>query len=129
MTDCMKKPMCCCVIATVGTLILAIGGALIYSYSRPNISGDVETLDEHKSFIERLSLLSLSNAGARGSGSWNWIGAILVLATVGGLAYTYYRKVKLPQRRANREATQQRRMEQEAQQQFIIEMMNRPAPQ
>ena len=64
-----------------------------------------------------------------GSGfSWSWAGAVLVLAVIGGLAYAYYRKIKLPRHRANREASQQQATQQQRQQEFLLELMNRPAP-
>ena len=102
MTDSTKKSLCCCTIMAIAA-ILFIGGILIYIYSRPIV--------------------------IKGSGfSWSWAGAVLVLATMGGLAYAYYRKIKLPRHRANREASQQQATQQQRQQEFLLELMNRPAP-
>ena len=127
MTDSTKKSLCCCTIMAIAA-ILFIGGILIYIYSRPIvIKGDDNFTDEHKSLIEQMSLLSLSNNSGSGF-SWSWAGAVLVLAIIGGLAYAYYRKIKLPRHRANREASQQQATQQQRQQEFLLELMNRPAP-
>ena len=119
---------CCCISAALIFGLIVVGGGIctyMFSGSSTIVKGDDDFTDEHRSFIERLSLLSLSNTDSGSSSPWTWgLGLFVFAIVIIGSGYVYHRKVQLPrhrQSRANRE-------QQNRQQEFILELMNRPVP-
>ena len=118
-----KPACCCCGLAFIVALIVTGVGFYLFTPSSTVVTGDHDFMDEHKSFIERLSLLSLSNADSGTSWSTWGVAALLTVAAISS-CYWFYRKVHLPRHRRSRNDREQ----QQRQQEFIMDLMNRPVP-
>ena len=119
----IKSKSCCCgfVAFIIGIIIVGVGFYL-FNRSSTVVAGDNDFTDEHKSFIERMSLLSLSNSDS--GTSWSWGLALIIIVAALGCCYLFYKKIHLPRHRRNRDE----RVLQQRQQDFIMDLMNRPVP-
>ena len=80
----METKSCCISAALIFGLIVVGGGICTYMFSGSStiVKGDDDFTDEHRSFIERLSLLSLSNTDSGSSSPWTWGLGLFVFAIV-----------------------------------------------
>ena len=111
-TCCKRTPSCCCVIATLVIFAtLAIGVPVATQLMSddtiipPGASGPI---DIHKSLVDQMSLLSISQEGSEGSEGFatsTWVLLIILCAffLIFGIGYIYHLKIRLPKRRSARE--------------------------
>ena len=130
-TCCKRTPTCCCAISALVILVISafsIPLATQMMGSDPVIpSGASGPIDIHKSLIDRMSLLNISQEGSEGEGiaSSTWIlllvfGFTIIFSCTG---YAYHLKCRLPRRRIAREAERVQRERNERNAAFIEKMM------
>ena len=139
-TCCKRTPSCCCVIATlVIVATLAIGVPLATQLMSddtiipPGASGPI---DIHKSLVDQLSLLSISQEGSEGSEGFatsTWVLLIILCAffLIFGIGYIYHLKIRLPKRRSAREEDRIQRERNDRNMAFLERLMqneNNPHP-
>ena len=111
-TCCKRTPSCCCAISALVILVIsAIGIPLATQMmdSDPIIpQGASGPIDIHKSLVDQMSLLSISQEGTEGEGlaTSTWFLLIVFGATIliFGTGYAYHIKFRLPKRRIARES-------------------------
>ena len=110
-TCCKRTPSCCCVVATlVVVATLAISAPLaaqLLSEDTPIPPGATGPIDLHKSLVDKMSLLSISQEteGSEGFTTSTWVLLIILcgLSLIFAIGYLYHQKVRLPRRRSARE--------------------------
>ena len=109
-STCKRTPCCCCIAATVAVVIIfAISAPLaaqLLSGETPIPPGETGPIDLHKSLVDKMSLLSISQETSGSEGptpSWILVIIFCGASMVFALAYLYHQKVRLPRRRATRE--------------------------
>ena len=111
-TCCKRTPSCCCVVATlVIVATLAIGAPLATQLMSEDTTippGATGPIDIHKSLVDQMSLLSISQEGSEGSEGFTtstWVLLIILCAfsLIFAIGYLYHQKVRLPRRRSARE--------------------------
>ena len=138
-TCCKRTPSCCCVVATlVIVATLAIGVPLATQLMSddtiipPGASGPI---DIHKSLVDQMSLLSISQEGSEGEGlaTSTWFLLIVFGATllIFGTRYVYHIKFRLPKRRVARETDRIQRERNDRNTAFLERLMqnqDNPSP-
>ena len=130
-TCCKRTPTCFCAISALVILVISafsIPLATQMMGSDPVIPpGASGPIDIHKSLIDRMSLLSISQEGSEGEGmaTSTWIlllvfGFTIIFSCTG---YAYHLKCRLPKRRIAREAERVQRERNERNAAFIERMM------
>ena len=131
---CKKSPTCFCAICAILVIVLiaafCIPLATQFMDSDPAIpTGASGPIDIHKSLIDRMSLLDISQEGSEGEGiaSSTWIllfvfGFTIIFSCSG---YAYHLKCRLPRRRIAREAERVQRERHELHSAFIEKMMEK----
>ena len=130
-TCCKRTPSCCCAISALVILVIfAIGIPLATQMmdSDPIIPpGASGPIDIHKSLIDQMSLLSISQEGSEGEGmaTSTWLllivfGATIIILSTG---YAYHVKCRLPKRRIARETERVQRERNERNTAFIERLM------
>ena len=128
---CKRTPSCCCLITIMVILAtMAIGIPLATQMMNndpiipPGASGPI---DIHKSLIDQMSLLSISQEGSEGEGlaTSTWLllivfGATIIIFSTG---YAYHVKFRLPKRRIARETERVQRERNERNTAFIERLM------
>ena len=130
-TCCKRTPTCCCAISALVILVISafsIPLATQMMGSDPVIPpGASGPIDIHKSLIDRMSLLSISQEGSEGEGmaTSTWILLIVFGATIIFLCtgYAYHVKCRLPKRRIARETERAQRERNERNTAFIERLM------
>ena len=128
---CKRSPTCFCAICALVIVLISafcIPLATQMMGSDPVIpSGASGPIDIHKSLIDRMSLLNISQEGSEGEGiaSSTWIlllvfGFTIIFSCTG---YAYHLKCRLPRRRIAREAERVQRERNERNAAFIEKMM------
>ena len=110
-TCCKRTPSCCCVVATlVIVATLAIGVPLATQLMSEDTTippGATGPIDIHKSLVDQMSLLSISqeSEGSEGFTTSTWVLLIILcaLSLIFAIGYLYHQKVRLPRRRSARE--------------------------
>ena len=111
-TCCKRTPSCCCVVATlVIVATLAIGAPLATQLMSEDTTippGATGPIDIHKSLVDQMSLLSISQEGSEGSeglATSTWVLLIILCAfsLIFAIGYLYHQKIRLPKRRSARE--------------------------
>ena len=139
-TCCKRTPSCCCVIATLVIFAtLAIGVPVATQLMSddtiipPGASGPI---DIHKSLVDQMSLLSISQEGSEGSEGFatsTWVLLIILCAffLIFGIGYIYHLKIRLPKRRSAREEDRIQRERNDRNMAFLERLMqneNNPPP-
>ena len=139
-TCCKRTPSCCCVVATlVIVATLAIGVPLATQLMSddttipPGASGPI---DIHKSLVDQMSLLSISQEGSEGSEGFatsTWVLLIILCAfsLIFAIGYLYHLKIRLPKRRSAREEDRIQRERNDRNMAFLERLMqneNNPHP-
>ena len=139
-TCCKRTPSCCCVIATLVIFAtLAIGIPLATQLMTndtiipPGASGPI---DIHKSLVDQMSLLSISQEGSEGSEGFatsTWVLLIIFGASflIFGTGYIYHLKIRLLKRRVGREMDRIQRERNDRNTAFLERLMqneNNPPP-
>ena len=130
-TCCKRTPTCFCAICALVILVISafcIPLATQMMGSDPVIpSGASGPIDVHKSLIDRMSLLSISQEGSEGEGmaTSTWIlllvfGVTIIFSCTG---YAYHLKCRLPKRRIARETERAQRERNERNTAFIERLM------
>ena len=130
-TCCKRTPSCCCVITTLvifATMAIGIPLATQMMNNDPIIPpGASGPIDIHKSLIDQMSLLSISQEGSEGEGmaTSTWLlllvfGATIIILSTG---YAYHVKCRLPKRRIARETERVQRERNERNTAFIERLM------
>ena len=130
-TCCKRTPTCFCAISALVILVISafsIPLATQMMGSDPVIPpGASGPIDIHKSLIDRMSLLSISQEGSEGEGmaTSTWILLIVFGATIIFLCtgYAYHVKCRLPKRRIARETERAQRERNERNTAFIERLM------
>ena len=129
---CNKSPVCFCAICAILVIVLiaafCIPLATQFMDSDPTIPpGASGPIDIHKSLIDRMSLLNISQEGSEGEGiaSSTWIlllvfGFTIIFSCTG---YAYHLKCRLPKRRIARETERVQRERNERNTAFIERLM------
>ena len=128
---CKRTPTCFCAICALVILVISafcIPLATQMMGSDPVIpSGASGPIDIHKSLIDRMSLLSISQEGSEGEGmaTSTWIlllvfGVTIIFSCTG---YAYHLKCRLPKRRIARETERAQRERNERNTAFIERLM------
>ena len=138
-TCCKRTPSCCCVITTLVIFAtMAIGIPLVTQMMNndpiipPGASGPI---DIHKSLVDQMSLLSISQEGSEGEGlaTSTWFLLIVFGATIliFGTGYAYHIKFRLPKRRIARETDRVQRERNDRNTAFLERLMqnqDNPSP-
>ena len=130
-TCCKRTPTCCCAISALVILVISafsIPLATQMMGSDPVIPpGASGPIDIHKSLIDQMSLLSISQEGSEGEGmaTSTWLlllvfGATIIILSTG---YAYHVKCRLPKRRIARETERVQRERNERNTAFIERLM------
>ena len=130
---CKRSPTCFCAICALVIVLISafcIPLATQMMGSDPVIpSGASGPIDIHKSLIDRMSLLNISQEGSEGEGiaSSTWIlllvfGFTIIFSCTG---YAYHLKCRLPRCRIAREAERVQRERNERNAAFIEKMMEK----
>ena len=139
-TCCKRTPSCCCVIATLVIFAtLAIGVPVATQLMSddtiipPGASGPI---DIHKSLVDQMSLLSISQEGSEGSEGFATSTCVLLIilcafSLIFAIGYLYHQKIRLPKRRSAREEDRVQRERNARNMAFLERLMqneNNPHP-
>ena len=138
-TCCKRTPTCCCAISALVILVISafsIPLATQMMGSDPVIPpGASGPIDIHKSLIDQMSLLSISQEGSEGEGmaTSTWLllivfGATIIIFSTG---YAYHVKFRLPKRRIARETDRVQRERNDRNTAFLERLMqnqDNPSP-
>ena len=139
-TCCKRTPSCCCVLATlVIVATLAIGVPLATQLMSEDTTippGATGPIDIHKSLVDQMSLLSISQEGSEGSEGFatpTWVLIIILCAfsLIFAIGYLYHQKIRLPKRRSAREEDRAERERNARNMAFLERLMqneNNPHP-
>ena len=139
-TCCKRTPSCCCVVATlVIVATLAIGAPLATQLMSEDTTippGATGPIDIHKSLVDQMSLLSISQEGSEGSeglATSTWVLLIILCAfsLIFAIGYLYHQKIRLPKRRSAREEDRAERERNARNMAFLERLMqneNNPHP-
>ena len=138
-TCCKRTPSCCCVITSLvifATMAIGIPLATQMMNNDPIIPpGASGPIDIHKSLVDQMSLLSISQEGTEGEGlaTSTWFLLIVFGATIliFGTGYAYHIKFRLPKRRIARESDRVQRERDDRNTAFLERLMqnqDNPSP-
>ena len=139
-TCCKRTPSCCCVVATlVIVATLAIGAPLATQLMSEDTTippGATGPIDIHKSLVDQMSLLSISQEGSEGSegfatSTWVLIIILCAFSLIFAIGYLYHQKIRLPKRRSAREEDRVQRERNARNMAFLERLMqneNNPHP-
>ena len=139
-TCCKRTPSCCCVIATLvifATLAIGVSVATqLMSEDTTIPPGATGPIDIHKSLVDQMSLLSISQEGSEGSeglATSTWVLLIILCAfsLIFAIGYLYHKKIRLPKRRSAREEDRAERERNARNMAFLERLMqneNNPHP-
>ena len=138
-STCKRTPSCCCIAATVVVIaIFAISAPLaaqLLSGETPIPPGATGPIDLHKSLVDKMSLLSISQEteGSEGFTTSTWVLLIILcaLSLIFAIGYLYHQKIRLPKRRSAREEDRIQRERNDRNMAFLERLMqneNNPHP-
>ena len=135
-----RTPSCCCfitILVILATMAISIPLATQMMNNDPTIPpGASGPIDIHKSLVDQMSLLSISQEGSEGSeglATSTWLLLIIFGASllIFGTGYVHHVKIRLPKRRAAREMDRIQRERNDRNTAFLERLMqneNNPPP-
>ena len=139
-TCCKRTPSCCCfitILVILATMAIGIPLATQMMNNDPIIPpGASGPIDIHKSLVDKMSLLNISQEGTEGSeglATSTWLLLIILGASllIFGAGYVHHVKIRLPKRREARELDRIQRERNDRNTAFLERLMlnqNNPPP-